>query len=155
MVDHDKKSMTFAGDVPKGYLVQLMKAIRAPFIDGASQAAEAMEGTPAKVAGRRSVAISCAGRRLSGRPDGGGGRRSDAPEGSAGDRFTVWRDISVRDTGLRPAQPDHDAHGPVRVADAIAGRGRHAALGRRRAGRGLAGERDGEERPGPGRRCPP
>src|SRR6185295_18374935 len=66
-VDHDKKSMTFAGDVPKGYLVQLMKADFERLIEGASQAAQAtkrMTTAPANGGGTLAVAISCVGRRL-------------------------------------------------------------------------------------------
>ena len=65
-VDHEKQSMTFAGDLPKGSLVQLMKADFERLIGGASLASamarETME--PAKSGDRLVIAISCVGRRL-------------------------------------------------------------------------------------------
>ena len=64
-VDHEKDSLTFAGDIPKGFLVQLMKADFNRLIGGA-----ALAGTMAKENGTPVgndslvVAISCVGRRL-------------------------------------------------------------------------------------------
>lgn len=66
-VDEGAKSMTFAGDVPEGHFVQLMKADFDRLIGGAQAAAEASskmllgpgDGGPALC-----VAISCVGRRL-------------------------------------------------------------------------------------------
>ena len=64
-VDHEKNSLTFAGDIPKGYLAQLMKADFDRLIGGASLASSMAKdnGTPV---GKDSlvVAISCVGRRL-------------------------------------------------------------------------------------------
>jgi hypothetical protein len=64
-VDHEKQSMTFAGDVPKGSLVQLMKADFNRLIDGASLAARSA-GEVVTPAGDNAlaVAISCVGRRI-------------------------------------------------------------------------------------------
>ena len=64
-VDHEKSSLTFAGDIPKGYLAQLMKADFDRLIGGASTAA-AMAKDAAPPIGRDSlvVAVSCVGRRL-------------------------------------------------------------------------------------------
>lgn len=61
-VDHEKKTMTFAGDLPQGSLAQLMRANFDRLIDGASEAVEKVThrpGVPTLV-----VAISCVGRRL-------------------------------------------------------------------------------------------
>ncbi len=65
-VDHDKQSMTFAGDLPKGALVQLMKADFERLIGGASLASAMAHDTmgAAKVQDRLAIAISCVGRRL-------------------------------------------------------------------------------------------
>jgi len=64
-VDHDKSSLTFAGDIPKGYLAQLMKADFDRLIGGASLASSMAKDNGAP-AGKDSlvVAISCVGRRL-------------------------------------------------------------------------------------------
>ncbi|WP_437278176.1 FIST N-terminal domain-containing protein [Sorangium sp. So ce375] len=64
-VDHEAQSLTFAGDVPRGHLVQLMKADFERLIGGAEQAARA-----ASEAGKSggdsalAIAISCVGRRI-------------------------------------------------------------------------------------------
>jgi hypothetical protein len=65
-VDHEKQSMTFAGDLPKGALVQLMKADFERLIGGASLASAMARDTMAtgKVQDRLAIAISCVGRRL-------------------------------------------------------------------------------------------
>jgi hypothetical protein len=64
-VDHEKQSMTFAGDVPKGHLVQLMKADFARLIGGAELATTTARDSGPKIAGASlAVAISCVGRRL-------------------------------------------------------------------------------------------
>ncbi|MEZ4319850.1 MAG: FIST N-terminal domain-containing protein [Myxococcota bacterium] len=61
-VDEEAKSMTFAGDLPEGQLVQLMKADFDRLVDGASQAASIADvGTEAD---SLVVAVSCVGRRL-------------------------------------------------------------------------------------------
>lgn len=63
-IDEEKQAMIFAGDIPQGYLAQLMKANFDRLIGGASEAAslaksEAQNGSPTL-----SIAISCVGRRL-------------------------------------------------------------------------------------------
>jgi hypothetical protein len=65
-VDEAKSSMTFAGDVPEGHLVQLMKANFDRLIGGASQAAlmSKEDLSAAKGSSLLAVAISCVGRRL-------------------------------------------------------------------------------------------
>ncbi|MGK4008656.1 FIST N-terminal domain-containing protein [Sorangium sp. So ce1036] len=68
-VDHEKQSMTFAGDVPEGHLVQLMKADFERLIGGAERAARsagegAGEGSRAGGDGALAIAISCVGRRI-------------------------------------------------------------------------------------------
>ncbi len=61
-VDEANQSMTFAGDVPEGWLVQLMRANFDRLIDGASAAAlMTYEHCESDVL---SIAISCVGRRL-------------------------------------------------------------------------------------------
>lgn len=63
-VDEAKQSMTFAGDIPKGCLVQLMKANFNRLVDGAIGAAEVnrtqLDGHSAELA----ILISCIGRKL-------------------------------------------------------------------------------------------
>ncbi|WP_437675385.1 FIST N-terminal domain-containing protein [Sorangium sp. So ce131] len=64
-VDHERQSMTFAGDVPEGHLVQLMKADFERLIGGAEQAARsASEGSQAAGESALAIAISCVGRRI-------------------------------------------------------------------------------------------
>ncbi|XYH97399.1 FIST N-terminal domain-containing protein [Sorangium sp. So ce1128] len=64
-VDHEAQSMTFAGDVPKGHLVQLMKADFERLVGGAEQAARAAsEAGGAGGEGALAIAISCVGRRI-------------------------------------------------------------------------------------------
>ncbi|WP_438016889.1 FIST N-terminal domain-containing protein [Sorangium sp. So ce315] len=64
-VDHAAQSMTFAGDVPEGHLVQLMKADFERLIGGAEQAARsASEAGRAGGDGALAIAISCVGRRI-------------------------------------------------------------------------------------------
>lgn len=65
-VDEELQSMTFAGDVPEGALVQLMRANFDRLIDGASEAALMTNGKGAesKAENLLSIAISCVGRRL-------------------------------------------------------------------------------------------
>lgn len=63
-VDEGQQSITFAGDVPEGCLVKLMRANFDRLVDGAANAAEGVgldeyEGEPALC-----IAISCVGRRL-------------------------------------------------------------------------------------------
>jgi hypothetical protein len=62
-VDHEARSMTFAGNMPEGWVAQLM---RGNFDRLAAGAAEAARQAAADIGGRDSVAIlvSCIGRRL-------------------------------------------------------------------------------------------
>jgi hypothetical protein len=63
-IDEASQSMTFAGDIPQGSLVQLMRANFDRLIDGASGAARLVmeHGEPA--GDTLAIAISCVGRRL-------------------------------------------------------------------------------------------
>lgn len=63
-VDDETNSMTFAGDVPEGSLVQLMRANVDRIIDGASKAATNSMEKFADDEEILSIAISCIGRRL-------------------------------------------------------------------------------------------
>jgi hypothetical protein len=56
--------MTFAGDIPQGFLAQLMKANFDRLIQGASDAASMLKADPTAGPGTLSIAISCVGRRL-------------------------------------------------------------------------------------------
>ena len=61
-VNEADQSLTFAGDIPEGYLVQLMKANPERLIDGAMQSA--IMAKPNTQTGLLNIAISCVGRRL-------------------------------------------------------------------------------------------
>ncbi|MFT3744249.1 MAG: FIST N-terminal domain-containing protein [Pyrinomonadaceae bacterium] len=61
-VDEEQQSMTFAGDVPEGSLVQLMRANFDRLIDGAADAAIMTNGSFTDDV--LTIAISCVGRRL-------------------------------------------------------------------------------------------
>ncbi len=65
-IDEESQSMTFAGDVPEGATVQLMKANFDKLIDGAYEAAESGYGTISKTGKKPELAllISCVGRKL-------------------------------------------------------------------------------------------
>jgi hypothetical protein len=64
-VDEERQSMTFAGDVPQGALVRLMRANFDRLIDGASEAAALASDIRAGDGGETlAIAISCVGRRL-------------------------------------------------------------------------------------------
>ena len=63
-VNEAEQSMTFAGDVPEGSLVQLMRANFDRLIDGASEAALMTKQVSATAEDVLSLAISCVGRRL-------------------------------------------------------------------------------------------
>lgn len=63
-VDEENQTMTFAGDVPEGYLAKLMRANFDRLITGANEAAK-VAGKNQKHAGQvLAVAISCVGRRM-------------------------------------------------------------------------------------------
>jgi hypothetical protein len=65
-VDHDKRSMTFAGDVPQGWTAQLMRGNFDRLAEGAADAArQAQAGLKvAKDDHQFSILVSCIGRRL-------------------------------------------------------------------------------------------
>jgi hypothetical protein len=62
-IDEDERSMTFAGDIPEGSLVQLMRANFDRLVDGAQEAARLL-APGAVTKGSLAIAISCVGRRL-------------------------------------------------------------------------------------------
>jgi hypothetical protein len=61
-VDEAAQSLTFAGDIPEGHIVQLMRANFDRLVDGAGTAAEGL-GLP-DLSPALAVAVSCVGRRL-------------------------------------------------------------------------------------------
>ncbi len=61
-VDHEAQSLTFAGDIPQGQRVQLMKAQFERLVDGADEAAT--EASHGQSSDGLAVAVSCVGRRL-------------------------------------------------------------------------------------------
>ncbi|MCP5141753.1 MAG: FIST C-terminal domain-containing protein [Gammaproteobacteria bacterium] len=67
-IDEDAKSMTFAGDIPEGWMAQLMRANFDQLVEGAENAAlmTANRGDDTPPAGEPmlAVAISCVGRRM-------------------------------------------------------------------------------------------
>ena len=65
-IDRDKRSMTFAGDVPQGWTAQLMRGHLDRLAAGAADAARQARGGVAAAAGheRLSILVSCIGRRL-------------------------------------------------------------------------------------------
>ena len=63
-IDEAKQAMIFAGDIPQGYLAQLMKANFDRLIDGASEAASLAKNQSQNGGPILSIAISCVGRRL-------------------------------------------------------------------------------------------
>lgn len=64
-VDHEKNSLTFAGDIPQGSLVQLMKSDFESLIDAAGDAAGGATLRPkSPQQDSLAVAVSCVGRRL-------------------------------------------------------------------------------------------
>ncbi len=63
-VDEQAQSMTFAGDVPTGAILQLMRANFDRLVGGAIEAAEQVEAPSAPCGDTLSIAISCVGRRL-------------------------------------------------------------------------------------------
>jgi len=63
-VDEEAQSITFAGDIPEGSHVTLMKANYNRLIDGASEAAESLDLQKYNGEEILSIAISCVGRRL-------------------------------------------------------------------------------------------
>lgn len=63
-INENEQSITFAGDVPEGAYVRLMKANFDRLIDGASQAAQASYATIGGVSPDLAILISCVGRKL-------------------------------------------------------------------------------------------
>jgi hypothetical protein len=63
-INEEQNSITFAGDIPEGSHVTLMKANYNRIIDGASQAAEQLQLQNYKDEALAVIAISCVGRRL-------------------------------------------------------------------------------------------
>ncbi len=63
-INEEEQAMIFAGDIPQGYLAQLMKANFDRLIDGASEAASLAKHALDDASPTLSIAISCVGRRL-------------------------------------------------------------------------------------------
>lgn len=63
-VDEEAQSITFAGDIPQGSFVRLMRANRDRLIDGAIGAAGGIALSGEDTQARLCIAISCIGRRL-------------------------------------------------------------------------------------------
>jgi hypothetical protein len=63
-VDDDQQSMTFAGDIPEGWLAQLMRADFDQLIEGAEEAAIMTTNRGGDGETTLSVAITCVGRRM-------------------------------------------------------------------------------------------
>ncbi len=63
-VNEEQQSLTFAGNVPEGYLAQLMRGNFDRVIEGASDAAEMAVASFPDQAAECVIAISCVGRRL-------------------------------------------------------------------------------------------
>jgi len=63
-VDEDTDSITFAGDIPQGAYVRLMRANFERLIDGAADAAMAIDSNGYRSGPLVAISISCVGRRL-------------------------------------------------------------------------------------------
>jgi hypothetical protein len=63
-VNEEDQSLTFAGDIPKGFLAQLMKANFDRLVHGASEAASSTRLSVDGPGPTLAIAISCVGRRL-------------------------------------------------------------------------------------------
>lgn len=63
-IDEKVGSMTFAGDIPQGSLVQFMRANFDRLVDGAVEAAQLTRDSRQHVGHSLAIAISCVGRRL-------------------------------------------------------------------------------------------
>ena len=63
-IDEEKQSITFAGNIPQGAFVRMMRANRDRLIDGATEAAAGMTQTLDRANTKLCIAISCIGRRL-------------------------------------------------------------------------------------------
>lgn len=63
-IDEEEHSITFAGDIPQGSYVRLMRANFDRLIDGAADAADAIDSSDYTSGPLLCIAISCVGRRL-------------------------------------------------------------------------------------------
>jgi len=63
-IDEAAQSMTFAGDVPQGHHVQLMRGVFGRLVDGAADAGRETAAAVREGAPGLAIAISCVGRRL-------------------------------------------------------------------------------------------
>ncbi|MEI8081303.1 MAG: FIST N-terminal domain-containing protein [Actinomycetes bacterium] len=63
-IDEQEQSMTFAGDIPQGWLAKLMRASSNELIDGAEEAARLARDRGQSSGAVLSIAISCVGRRM-------------------------------------------------------------------------------------------
>lgn len=63
-IDESRQSLTFAGDVPQGYLAELMRANIDRLVTGASHATAQATPLAPTASATLSIAISCVGRRL-------------------------------------------------------------------------------------------
>ena len=63
-IDEENQSMTFAGDIPEGSIVQLMRSNIDRLIGGASEAGRRLHASSDAPGARLGIAISCVGRRL-------------------------------------------------------------------------------------------
>lgn len=63
-VDENEQSMTFAGDIPEGWVAQLMRANFDRLVEGSSQAAQATTLSTKTTGPCLGIAVSCVGRRL-------------------------------------------------------------------------------------------
>ena len=63
-IDEEKQSLTFAGDIPEGSYVKLMKANIDHLLDGAHTAAERAKSTMGNSDAELAILVSCVGRKL-------------------------------------------------------------------------------------------
>ena len=63
-IDEKAQSMTFAGDIPEGSLIQFMRANLDRLVDGALEAAQLARNKQESAKACLAIAISCVGRRL-------------------------------------------------------------------------------------------
>jgi hypothetical protein len=63
-IDDEQQSMTFAGDIPEGWMARLMRANFDRLIDGASDAARGSQETLRDGRAELAVLISCVGRKM-------------------------------------------------------------------------------------------
>jgi len=63
-VDEAKQSLTFAGDMPEGWYVRLMKASSDQLVEGAAQAGSAAVPNHPAASSSLAILVSCVGRRL-------------------------------------------------------------------------------------------